>query len=75
MFDPRWYGPYRVLLRAIAQNDLVHLGDLGNYEIALCRPLPEGAIGNFGERLDDLINDWIRVWRSAGGLEGLNSPW
>ena len=59
------------LLEAVGRNGIQNVYKTWGTEISLWEPISLGDVKNFGQRLDKLINDWIRVWTSVGGLKGL----
>lgn len=59
------------LLQAVRTNGIQNVYETYRAEISLWEPLAAEDIKSFGSRLDKLIDDWILVWTSAGGLKGL----
>jgi hypothetical protein len=71
-FAPTEHPPLRKELRsAVRMNCIQNVCETYGTEISLWEPLSMNDVKSFGERLDKLINDWIRVWKSVGGLKGL----
>jgi hypothetical protein len=41
-------------------------------EVAISKEIEANGFKDFEEKLNQLISDWVKVWKKIGGIEGLN---
>jgi hypothetical protein len=42
-----------------------------SYDVYLSRELKSDDMGSLSDRLDELMTEWIRLWKEFGGLKAL----